>query len=65
MLTYKAELVGIRVRLTEERDTSKASCLATDLLPSSWVWCSRYPSVQWAARAARALASSEWVTHDA
>ncbi len=33
MLTYKAELVGIRVILTEESYTSKASFLDLDLLP--------------------------------
>jgi len=33
MLTYKAELVGIRVRLTEESYTSKASFLDRDPLP--------------------------------
>ncbi len=35
MLTYKAELVGIQVRLTEESYTSKASFLDLDPLP---VW---------------------------
>ncbi len=33
MLTYKAELVGIRVEITEESYTSKASFLDLDLLP--------------------------------
>src|SRR5262249_7615882 len=33
MLTYKAELVGIRVMITEESYTSKASFLDADLLP--------------------------------
>jgi IS605 OrfB family transposase len=33
MLTYKAELVGIQARLTEESYTSKASFLDTDPLP--------------------------------
>jgi IS605 OrfB family transposase len=33
LLTYKAELVGIRVRLTEESYTSKASFLDADPLP--------------------------------
>src|SRR5262249_16760899 len=33
LLTYKAELVGIQVRLTEERSTSKASFLDAALLP--------------------------------
>ncbi len=33
MLTYKAELVGIRVRITEESYTSKASFLDADPLP--------------------------------
>jgi putative transposase len=33
MLTYKAELVGIQVRLTEESYTSKASFLDADPLP--------------------------------
>ncbi len=33
MLTYKAELVGIRLLLTEESYTSKASFLDADLLP--------------------------------
>lgn len=33
MLTYKAELVGIRVEITEESYTSKASLLDLDLLP--------------------------------
>jgi len=32
-LTYKAELVGIRVRITEESYTSKASFLDADPLP--------------------------------
>jgi putative transposase len=35
MLTYKAELVGIQVRLTEESSTSKASFLDADPLPVS------------------------------
>jgi putative transposase len=34
MLTYKAELVGIQVRITEESYTSKASFLDGDPLPS-------------------------------
>ena len=34
MLTYKAELVGIRVEVTEESYTSKASLLDLDPLPS-------------------------------
>jgi len=34
MLTYKAELVGIKVRLTEESYTSKASLLDHDPLPT-------------------------------
>src|SRR5713226_6896606 len=33
MLTYKAELVGIRVEITEESYTSKASLLDLDPLP--------------------------------
>jgi putative transposase len=33
MLTYKAELVGIQVRITEESYTSKASFLDADPLP--------------------------------
>lgn len=33
MLTYKAELVGIRVQVTEESYTSKASLLDLDPLP--------------------------------
>src|SRR5262245_29759234 len=33
MLTYKAELVGIQVRLTEESYTSQASFLDMDPLP--------------------------------
>ena len=33
MLTYKAELVGIRVLVTEESYTSKASFLDMDPLP--------------------------------
>src|SRR6266849_7638813 len=33
MLTYKAELVGIRVEITEESYTSKASFLDLDPLP--------------------------------
>jgi putative transposase len=33
MLTYKAELVGIRVEVTEESYTSKASLLDLDPLP--------------------------------
>ena len=33
MLTYKAELVGIRVQITEESYTSKASLLDLDPLP--------------------------------
>jgi putative transposase len=33
MLTYKAELVGIRVEITEESYTSQASLLDLDLLP--------------------------------
>jgi putative transposase len=33
MLTYKAELVGVQGHVTEERYTSKASFLDTDLLP--------------------------------
>ena len=33
MLTYKAELVGITVKVTEESYTSKASLLDLDLLP--------------------------------
>jgi putative transposase len=33
MLTYKAELVGIQVQITEESDTSKASFLDADPLP--------------------------------
>src|SRR5262249_59462810 len=33
MLTYKAELVGIRVIVTEESSTSKASFLDADPLP--------------------------------
>ncbi|MDQ2887590.1 MAG: transposase [Chloroflexota bacterium] len=33
MLTYKAELVGIRVQVTEESYTSQASLLDLDLLP--------------------------------
>jgi putative transposase len=33
MLTYKAELVGIHVQITEESYTSKASFLDADLLP--------------------------------
>jgi putative transposase len=33
MLSYKAELVGIQVRLTEESSTSKASFLDADPLP--------------------------------
>ena len=33
MLTYKAELVGIRVKITEESYTSKASLLDLDPLP--------------------------------
>ena len=33
MLTYKAELVGIQVTLTEESYTSKASFLDADPLP--------------------------------
>jgi putative transposase len=33
MLTYKAELVGIQVNVTEERSTSKASFLDADPLP--------------------------------
>ncbi|HLZ63508.1 MAG TPA: transposase, partial [Ktedonosporobacter sp.] len=34
MLTYKAELVGIKVRVTEESYTSKASLLDRDPLPA-------------------------------
>src|SRR6516162_7047398 len=34
MLTYKAELVGIQVRITEESYTSKASFLDADPLPN-------------------------------
>jgi putative transposase len=33
MLTYKAQLAGIKVILTEEAYTSKASALDNDLLP--------------------------------
>jgi putative transposase len=33
MLTYKAELVGIQVHITEESYTSKASFLDADPLP--------------------------------
>src|SRR5207302_3802114 len=33
MLTYKAQLVGIRVQITEESYTSKASFLDRDPLP--------------------------------
>jgi putative transposase len=33
MLSYKAELVGIQVRITEESSTSKASFLDADPLP--------------------------------
>jgi putative transposase len=50
MLTYKAELVGIQVTLTEESSTSKASFLDADPLPG--LRCCRHPGLQWAARAA-------------
>jgi IS605 OrfB family transposase len=33
MLTSKAELAGIQVRVTEESSTSQASCLDADPLP--------------------------------
>ena len=41
MLTYKAELVGIRVEITEESYTSKASLLDLDPLPVHILWQAR------------------------
>ena len=60
MLTYKAELVGIQVRLTEESYTSKASFLDADPLP---VYGTADPPIQRQARAAWALSRGEWATH--
>ena len=54
MLTYKAELVGIQVQITEESYTSQASFLDGDPLP---VYDPAKPDtrLQWAASQARAL----------
>ena len=43
MLTYKAELVGIQVRITEESYTSKASFLDADPLPVYDAVCPNLP----------------------
>src|SRR5215472_6245853 len=57
LLTYKAELVGIRVVLTEESYTSQASFLDRDPLPSYASLTGSVPALQWEAE--RSLVSCQ------
>ena len=57
LLTYKAELVGIQVVLTEESYTSQASFLDRDPLPSYASLTGRASTLQW--EAGRALVSCQ------
>jgi putative transposase len=58
LLTYKAELVGIRVLLTEESYTSQASFLDRDSLPTYASLAGGAPTLQ--REAGRALVSGQW-----
>ncbi len=60
MLTYKAELVGIRVTITEESYTSQASFLDADPLPVYDAQHQEVANLQWKAGKAWALSGIGW-----
>ena len=63
MLAYKAELVGIQVKITEESYTSKVSFLDADSLPVYGDPEDINPHLQRQAGEAWTLSSSEWAAH--